>query len=376
MRTPSPADRTHRHSGPWNARLVLAALIVAGMACIPSPASPTETPVGYPDYIAVYDDTNAIVVEVPTGWDDVDGQLLTQSGQVIAASVYASPNLDRLMSGWDTPGVMFNASRDFATFSSAEDLLQAEISQYGGLCDYTGTHDYDDPMYIGQRAQFDNCAGTNTTLMVITGMPKQGEAYIVWVVVQIVSDRDWEAYQHVIDSFQVVGTLPAAAPVSGYMTIRDDYNSIQVDVPAYWNDIDGSPIVDSGVIIGAQIWASPDLYAFQNTWTVPGLLFEVSDDAARVAGYQQILDARRIMLLDSCELVGREDYQDALYRGKMDTFRHCGGPAGPGYVVLAAVSRIQQGAYLIIVEGELFTLADWDAFQRILDTFIVIGDLP
>lgn len=104
--------------------------------------------------------------------------------------------------------------------------------------------------------------------------------------------------------------------------------------------------------------------------------FDVSDDLATQLGYVQLLDDRREQLLDICELDSREDYEDPLYRGKYDLYHKCGGPGGPWYMVLSAVSHEDQFSYLILVEVQVVSDEDWDIAQHVLDTFVVIGDLP
>ncbi len=161
-----------------------------------------------------------------------------------------------------------------------------------------------------------------------------------------------------------------------FMTIMDDYNSIQLEVPIGWGETNGEPWYDGSDVIGAQIIASPDLNGFLETWNVPGVMFSVSDDLASLAGYLQILDVVQDDLLTDCEYDGRYDYDDALYRGKYDLFKKCGGSGGPAYMVLSAVSKDDQFSYLILVETQMVSDDDWDIAQQILDTFQVVGELP
>jgi len=163
---------------------------------------------------------------------------------------------------------------------------------------------------------------------------------------------------------------------SGYMLATDDYGAIQVEIPAEWAEVDGSPWIDGGDVIGASIYAAPSLDGFVNSWGTPGLIFNVSDDLAKLGGYQQLLDYRRQDFTGSCKLDNRYDYQDALYRGKYDFFVNCGGPGGASYMVLAGVPIDRPTDYLILVEVQIVTQADFDVAQHILDTFQVVGILP
>jgi len=163
---------------------------------------------------------------------------------------------------------------------------------------------------------------------------------------------------------------------SGYMLATDDYGAIQVEIPTEWAEVDGSPWVDGGEVIGASIYAAPSLDGFVNSWGTPGLIFNVSDDLAKLGGYQQLLDLIRPNFTGACKLDNRYDYQDALYRGKYDFFVNCGGPGGASYMVLTAVPIDRPTDYLILVEVQIVTQADFDVAQHILDTFQVVGILP
>jgi hypothetical protein len=160
------------------------------------------------------------------------------------------------------------------------------------------------------------------------------------------------------------------------MWVYDDYDSIQMQVPTGWNDIDGRYWGIGGDAVGGMIAASPDLDGFLNTWATPGVIFGASDDLASGLGYQQLLDEYRADYLDICELDGRYDYEDAIYRGKYDLFTKCGGPGGAIWLQLAAVSKDDQFAFLILVQAQIVNEEDWEVVDQILATFEVIDELP
>lgn len=161
-----------------------------------------------------------------------------------------------------------------------------------------------------------------------------------------------------------------------YMTITDDYEAIIVDVPSSWGDIDGRAWADEGDIIGASVYAAPDLDGFLNTWSTPGLIFNVSDDLARLGGYIQLLDIYRDQFIQYCDLDDRYDYDDGYYRGSFDYYVRCGGSTGADYLILSAVPVDGSQQLLILVEVQILSDADVDAADRILATFDVIGALP
>ena len=176
---------------------------------------------------------------------------------------------------------------------------------------------------------------------------------------------------------QLAGDVPdTGSDYSEYTQVTDDYGAIVVEVPSGWNDVDGSAWIDEGDVIGASIWAAPDLDGFINTWATPGLIFNVSDDLARLGGYVQLLDIYRDLYIGSCELDGRYDYDDGYYRGKFDYFVKCGGAGGADFLILTAVPIDTSVKLLILVEVQILSNADVDAADRILATFDVVGVLP
>jgi hypothetical protein len=87
------------------------------------------------------------------------------------------------------------------------------------------------------------------------------------------------------------------------------------------------------------------------------------------------LDAVRGNFTSECKLNGRYDYEDQAYRGKYDLFENCG-DTGNAFLVLSAVPRDNPQAFLILVEIVITYEADFEALERILSTFQVIGSLP
>ncbi len=168
----------------------------------------------------------------------------------------------------------------------------------------------------------------------------------------------------------------AAGTYSGYSRVTDDFGAIVVEVPVEWSEVDGRPWVDGGEVIGSSIYASADIDGFLSTWNEPGLIFNVSDDLARLGGYIQLLDIITEGFTDACKFDGRYDYEDPFYRGKYDLYTNCGGPGGAWFIVLTAVPNDNSNAFLILVEVQILSDADLDALDRILKTFDVVGALP
>ena len=343
---------------------------------------------GYANYTYVTDVTAALELEIPTDWDQVDGSEWYESGELVGASIWAAPDLDGFTGTWDTPGVKFDVTARVDMFGGYLDFLDLLTDGLSDYCVFEGRYDYEDNLYRGAYEYYESCGGRDTSYLVLTAEPiDEPGAYLIEVEVQIVSDADLEALESIIASFNVVGSLPGESAQPGgfastgdgyseYVWVYDDFGSIQMQVPAGWDDIDGGVWSENEDVVGGMISASPDLDGFLNTWETPGVIFGASDDLASYLGYQELLDVLRPDFMDVCELDGRVDYEDAIYRGKYDLFTKCGGPGGAKWLQLAAVSKDDQFAFLILVQAQIVNEEDWEVVDQILATFEVVGELP
>lgn len=153
----------------------------------------------YREFTTVSDDTGAIQVEVPARWTDVDGDAL----EGVIPAVAASPDLAALEGGWDTPGVVVAATSELPGGDS--DTLLDEFSQEES-CTSTGREDYDDGAYKGRYELWSECDGTETSILTIVAEPED-QSFVVFVLIQIVSDADLDATDRIIESFSVVGEV-------------------------------------------------------------------------------------------------------------------------------------------------------------------------
>jgi serine protease Do len=173
-------------------------------------------------------------------------------------------------------------------------------------------------------------------------------------------------------SDQVTGT---SGDYSEYITVMDDYGAIQVSIPAVWYEIDGSPWLSDGDVIGASISAAANLDNFYNTYDEPGVFFGVSDDIATLAGYIQLLDAYRESFSADCRYEGRSKYEDSAFEGSYDVYSRCSGSDNT-LVVMSARPQVYKTSMLISVFVNIKSDADVAALDEILRTFDIVGILP
>ncbi|MEM9034662.1 MAG: trypsin-like peptidase domain-containing protein [Actinomycetota bacterium] len=164
-----------------------------------------------------------------------------------------------------------------------------------------------------------------------------------------------------------LGTETPDAPGGSYeyTVITDDTGLLSVEVPTAWSQVDGRPIDD----LTLDVRAADSLQDYADFYDTPGVQFTVTADAARVGTPTDAVLDSITTWSSGCSLVERAPYDDGLYVGSYDFFTDCGGAAGVGAVVVAALPP--DGAYLAVVAVQVVSDADLEAMDRILSSFFV-----
>jgi serine protease Do len=160
----------------------------------------------YDEYVVITDDTDAIQVEVPAEWTEVDGAPYTDDDGNAITDVRAASNLESFQTTWTTPGMIFSASSDWAASTTEEAILEEFVSSAPGQCDYAGREDYSDPAYSGFYDVFTNCGDTLATYVVVAARPPDG-SFLLLVQVQANEERDFDALDRILASFFVIGDV-------------------------------------------------------------------------------------------------------------------------------------------------------------------------
>jgi serine protease Do len=174
-------------------------------------------------------------------------------------------------------------------------------------------------------------------------------------------------------STETGSSIPAnceASTTSGYITCWDDTNSITVDVPDYWTDVNGSTWTFNDEDIGVALSAAPNLSDFNDYFDAEGMFFGASDKFAQIGGYVEFLDYYTGAYSGDCSLDGRYDYNDGVYRGKYDQYTNCGGAGGYDAYVLSAVDIENPTSKIILIEVQLYP-GDTTTINQISSTFYI-----
>jgi len=158
---------------------------------------------------------------------------------------------------------------------------------------------------------------------------------------------------------------------AAYAPVTDDADVLTVTVPEEWDDVDGSAWEIDGDEIGVQVQAAPDLGRFQETWNVPGLIFGASSLLVDDGSLEDLLDA--VDFSDQCTGQDREEYDDGVYTGFEDHYTACG-RTDTTYTVIAALPEDE--SYVVLVQIQAVDPRDVAAGDRIVDSFLVTGEVP
>ena len=158
------------------------------------------------------------------------------------------------------------------------------------------------------------------------------------------------------------GSTNTQPEITGYQSLTDDTGVLTVDVPVEWTDINTAPLtLEDGTSV-PRIEASTSIADFEATFDVPGLFFSST-------GPQDDLDAFLAQFAQSsCTDAGIQDYSDAAYTGRYQTFTDCAGTSTV-YVTVAAVPP--DNSYTAIVLAQLVSDADLAALDQMFATFLV-----
>lgn len=175
----------------------------ANVTPVPSSGQPTG------GYVTVLDDSGAIQVSIPVEWSMVDGQYWADEGTPIGASITASADMDAFNNGYDQSGLFFGVSDEIAKLGGYVQLLDVYRESYRQDCDLNGRYDYTDSAFEGKYDLYTRCLGSDGVLFVLTARPiNNPTSMLVTVIVNIISDSDYDALDEILATFDVVGRLP------------------------------------------------------------------------------------------------------------------------------------------------------------------------
>jgi len=167
-----------------------------------------------------------------------------------------------------------------------------------------------------------------------------------------------------------------------YKKVTDMHDLLSLQAPLDWKETESGPWVVQGKEVGVYIAASPDLNAFYNSDTTPGVFFAASRDLAgtqRVANpaldlnpaILRMLNSEKGLRLKKCRDGGRFDYQDPFYKGQYDLFQSCGDGSSRVQALVSMPADQEVLLYLVI---KTVSSADDEAAGQIIKTYQVLNN--
>ncbi len=152
------------------------------------------------EYTLLTDETESLAVRVPTTWSDVLSGDWLLDDEVIGVQLKASTDLEAYNAGWDTPGLFFGASTEFAGADLNEIL---DSLDYREDCDSSERFAYDDSVFAGHYDLWEACGGTDSLWVVLAAAPKASPDYLVLLNILLADDSDLAAFDEILKSFNV-----------------------------------------------------------------------------------------------------------------------------------------------------------------------------
>jgi serine protease Do len=155
-------------------------------------------------------------------------------------------------------------------------------------------------------------------------------------------------------------------------TVTDDSKVITMVVPSSW-EYDGSPWSNTWSIGGGSydftaqtLTASPDVKAYGSGWGTEGIFVATSKDWGSIGGYANLMEGVQSFYSDCQSAGGNIKYSSASYEGLESDYKNCGTEKGFA-IVLALRPKVNQSAYLVLVELKYTTDAQLKELNEILN---------
>jgi serine protease Do len=169
-------------------------------------------------------------------------------------------------------------------------------------------------------------------------------------------------------------TPPAATGYTSYMTVTDDHDSIQIEVPSSWTDIDGRAWSFGGVRVGASIWAAPDLEDFNDDWRAPGIIFNATDQVDQVGGCTGVLEEYEARYMAACTFADTDMLVDSGMILMTDVYENCGGAGGQRVEFYCVMPEDE--SFLLYLKMGMMSDADIEAAPIVFGSLQMIGPFP
>jgi hypothetical protein len=167
----------------------------------------------YTNYVRVTDDIEAMSLQVPIEWNDIQTGTWTVRGRDVGLFIKASADLNHFASS-DEPGVFFGVSRELADAPAVSNpaltlnpailrLLSDQKANRQGRCRDSGRFAYQDNFFRGDYDLYLDCTEGGVGEIVLVTMPAH-QSYLTFLRINLRSADDLYAATHILESYQVL----------------------------------------------------------------------------------------------------------------------------------------------------------------------------
>ncbi|HRF46846.1 MAG TPA: trypsin-like peptidase domain-containing protein [Anaerolineales bacterium] len=171
------------------------------VAGLPGDAAP------YDRYDTVVDDTQSLRIAIPGEWTErLTGPQQLDTG--LFPSILASSDLQGFADDASAPGLWFLGDRGMAgALDRLDSALDSAQPQLASACSaYVGRESYEDPKYVGRYVIYQDCGGSNNVFVIMVAASRSTEEGVfMMVAVNLLSQRDLDAFQRILNTFDFVG---------------------------------------------------------------------------------------------------------------------------------------------------------------------------
>jgi hypothetical protein len=169
-------------------------------------------------------------------------------------------------------------------------------------------------------------------------------------------------------------SVAAAVQADKFVRVTNETETMTIDVPSDWTDIDTGPWIYHGENVGFFIAAAPDLKNFDTDLSADGIFFGVSTILLQRHQEQGILTLEDALVQTKnkeCRKQLEVVYTDQFYQGKYLPYHNCRKQAGHFY--FAHVTTPPTGQYAIVLRVNFSNGHRPKVLERIFSSYQVLG---
>ena len=160
-------------------------------------------------------------------------------------------------------------------------------------------------------------------------------------------------------------TQGSLCPYNSYSVFTDQSETLQLEAPTKWFDVDGS-----ASNLGPSLQVAPNVDSYRDSYLTPGVTFLASDSLG--ASDPSVILDRFTSFGSGCESRGRFPYDDGVYTGQYEVFVDCGESGGRNVNIGAFPP---DNSFAVFVNVQLVDGCDEEALDRIVNAFTVVEAL-